>query len=126
MAPTQEVMVVPSVNHAAVLPRCRAIVHHGGAGTTAASVRSGVPTLVLRVGADQPVWATQIRRLGVATSRRFAATTRETIRHDLRTVLEPGCAARAREVAKRMTPPSRSLTTTVALLEGLAGKHARR
>jgi len=123
-APTQDVMIVPSVNHAAVLPRCRAIVHHGGAGTTAASMRSGVPTLVLWIGADQPVWATQVKRLGVGTSRRLATTTRDTLRHDLRTVLESGCAARAREVADQMTPPSRSLTTTVALLEGLAGTRA--
>lgn len=123
-APTQDVMIVPSVNHAAVLPRCRAIVHHGGAGTTAASMRSGVPTLVLWIGADQPVWATQVKRLGVGTSRRLAATTRDTLRHDLRIVLESGCAARAREVADQMTPPGRSLTTTVALLEGLAGTRA--
>ncbi|WP_210248338.1 glycosyltransferase [Bradyrhizobium sp. UNPF46] len=123
-APTRDVMIVPSVNHATVLPRCRAIVHHGGSGTTAASVRSGVPTLVLWIGADQPVWATQIKRLGVGTSRRFTATTAETLRHDLRTVLAPGCATRAREVANQMTPPSRSLTATVALLEELAAMRA--
>lgn len=124
-AATLDVMIVPSVNHAAVLPRCHAAVHHGGAGTTAASVRSGVPTLVLWIGADQPVWATQIRRLGVGTSRRFSATTRATLRHDLRTVLEPGCAARARQVASLMTPPGQSLTTTVALLEELAALRHR-
>ena len=115
---------MPSVNHAEFLPRCRAIVHHGGAGTTAAGVRSGVPTLVLWVGADQPVWATQIKRLGVGTSRRFSAMTRDTLRDDLRTVLGSRCAARAREVGKQMTPPSQSLATTVALLEGLAAEHA--
>lgn len=123
-APTKDAMMVPSVNHAEFLPRCRAIVHHGGAGTTAASVRSGVPTLVLWVGADQPVWATQIKRLGVGTSRRFSAMTRETLHDDLRTVLGSRCAARAREVGNQMTPPSQSLTTTVALLEGLAAKRA--
>nr|WP_298242744.1 glycosyltransferase [uncultured Bradyrhizobium sp.] len=123
-APTRDVMIVPSVNHAAVLSRCRAIVHHGGSGTTAASVRSGVPTVVLWIGADQPIWGTQIKRLGLGTSRRFSATTAETLRDDLRTVLAPGCAARAREVSNQMTPPSRSLTTTVALLEGLAAKGA--
>ncbi|WP_199866337.1 glycosyltransferase [Bradyrhizobium sp.] len=123
-APTKDAMIVPSVNHAEFLPRCRAIVHHGGAGTTAASVRSGVPTLVLWVGADQPVWATQIKRLGVGTSRRFSAMTRETLHDDLRTVLGSRCAARAREVGNQMTPPTQSLTTTVALLEGLAAKRA--
>lgn len=126
IGPTQEVMIVPSVNHAEFLPRCRAAVHHGGAGTTAASVRSGVPTLVLWVGADQPVWATQIKRLGVGTSRRLSAMTRETLRDDLRTVLGAGYAARAHQVGNQMTPPSQSLTTTLALLERLAAKHASR
>ena len=125
-APGRDVMIVPSVNHATILPRCRAIVHHGGSGTTAASVRSGVPTLVLWIGADQPIWGTQIKRLGVGTSRRFAATTAETLRHDLRTVLAPGCVTRARGVSNQMTPPGRSLTTTVALLEGLAATGAQR
>ena len=119
-APTRDVMIVPSVNHAAVLPRCRAIVHHGGSGTTAASVRSGVPTLVLWIGADQPVWAKQIKRLAVGTSRRFSGTTQATLRYDLQTILGPRCVARAREVGRQMTPPSRSLTITVALLEELA------
>ena len=121
-APIRDVMIVPAVNHAAVMPRCRAIVHHGGSGTTAASVRSGVPTLVLWIGADQPVWAAQIKRLGVGTSRRFSAMTRETLRDDLRTVLRPECAARAREVGHQMTPPGRSLAVTVGLLEGLAAR----
>lgn len=124
MVPTEDVMVVPSLNHAEFLPRCRAIVHHGGAGTTAASVRSGVPTLVLWIGADQPVWAAQIKRLGVGTSRRFSAMTRETLRDDLRTVLRPECADRAREVGHQMTSPSRSLAVTVDLLEALAAGQA--
>lgn len=121
--PTAEhVMVVRSANHSAVFPRCRAIVHHGGAGTTAASVRSGVPTLVLWVGADQPVWAGRIKRLGVGTSRRFSSTTRDTLRQDLRTVLSTQCAARARAIAAQMTSPAQSLDTTAGLLENAAAR----
>ena len=55
-----DVMIAPAVNHAEIFPRCRAIVHHGGAGTTAASVRSGLPTLLIWVGADKPIWAARI------------------------------------------------------------------
>ncbi|MDP9166715.1 MAG: glycosyltransferase, partial [Actinomycetota bacterium] len=51
------VKLVGAVNHSRVFPACRAVVHHGGAGTTAAGVRAGVPTVVLWVSADQPVWA---------------------------------------------------------------------
>ena len=41
------VKVVGAVNYAATFPACRAVVHHGGAGTTAAGLRAGVPTLIL-------------------------------------------------------------------------------
>ena len=114
---TPDMMMVPSVNHAAVFPNCRAIVHHGGAGTTSASLRSGVPTLVLWVGADQPVWAEAVKRVGAGTAHRFSTTTPETLRADLRTVLGPTCTARAKEVAAAMIPPARSLADTVDLLE---------
>ncbi|HQC76307.1 MAG TPA: glycosyltransferase [Mycobacterium sp.] len=114
---TPDMMIVPSVNHAAVFPNCRAIVHHGGAGTTSASLRSGVPTLVLWVGADQPVWAEAVKRVGAGTAHRFSTTTPETLRADLRTVLGPTCTARAKEVAAAMIPPARSLADTVDLLE---------
>lgn len=119
--PTAEhVMVVRSANHAQLFPRCRAIVHHGGSGTTAASVRAGVPTLVLWVGADQPVWAARIKRLGVGTARRLSATTRESLLEDLRVVLSAQCAVRAKEVAAQMKTPAHSLKTTAGLLEAAA------
>ena len=44
------VKVVRTVNYAAIFPACRAVVHHGGAGTTAAGLRAGVPTLILSRG----------------------------------------------------------------------------
>ncbi len=125
-ANADHVTIVGSVNHAAVFPRCRAIVHHGGAGTTAASVRSGVPTLVLWVGADQPVWGRQIARLGVGAQRRYSKTTAATLRDDLRTVLSQECLRRAREVAVTMTTPQRSVATAADLLERAAAARPAR
>ncbi len=123
---TNDVMLAPSFNHAEIFPLCRAIVHHGGAGTTAASLRSGVPTLVLWVSADQPIWARQVKRLGVGSARRLSATNPKTLHADLRAVLRPGCATRAREVADQMTPPGQSLAATADLLESLAASQASR
>ena len=40
--------------------------HHGGAGTTGAALRAGVPTVVVPFGADQPFWASRAAALGVA------------------------------------------------------------
>jgi UDP:flavonoid glycosyltransferase YjiC (YdhE family) len=54
------------VPHHAVFPRCSAIVHHGGAGTTHSSLRSGRPSVVVAHIADQTFWGGELRRLGVA------------------------------------------------------------
>jgi UDP:flavonoid glycosyltransferase YjiC (YdhE family) len=111
------VKVVGAVNHAAIFPTCRAVVHHGGAGTTAASLRAGVPTLVLSMLGDQPIWGAQIKRLKVGTSRRFSTTTQETLVADLRKILAPEYAVRAREIATEMTKPAESVADTADLLE---------
>jgi UDP:flavonoid glycosyltransferase YjiC (YdhE family) len=57
-----------------VYPRCAAVIHHGGAGTVAQSLRAGVPTLVAPWGADQLFHGALIERLGVGrtlTRRRY-------------------------------------------------------
>ncbi len=114
------VKVVGAVNHAAIFPACRAVVHHGGAGTTAAGLRAGVPMLILWIGAEQPIWAAQVKRLKVGSVRRFSATTRESLVADLRSVLAPRYVTRAREIATRMTKPADSVTTAANLVEETA------
>jgi len=117
----EHVKLVRSVNYAAVFPRCRAVVHHGGAGTTAAGLRAGVPTLVLWMADVQVIWGAAVRRLGVGAARRFAATTEETLVRDLRTVLAPRCREAARRLAGRMTPPDESVRAAANHLEAAAG-----
>lgn len=114
---TADVHVVRSVNHAAVFPRCRAVVHHGGAGSTAAGLRAGVPTFVLWIGAEQPLWARQVRELGVGTSQRFCEASVESIATGLATVLDPRHLDRAREVAAAMTSPAAAVAAAADLLE---------
>ena len=116
----EHVKVVRTMSYAAIFPICRAVVHHGGAGTTAASMRSGAPTLILWTGADQWIWGDRVTRLGVGTSRRFAATTEETLLADLRTILAPQCSVRARALAPRMTKPEESVKSTADLVENFA------
>lgn len=50
--------------HAWLFPRCAAVVHHGGAGTTAAGLRAGVPNVVVPFAADQPFWGRRVAALG--------------------------------------------------------------
>jgi UDP:flavonoid glycosyltransferase YjiC (YdhE family) len=119
---SDRVKVVGTMNYATVFPACRAVVHHGGAGTTAASLRAGVPTLILWMADVQVVWGAAVKRLKVGTARRFSTTTEKSLVADLRTILAPEYAVRAREVAARMTRPADSVARAADLLEN----HARR
>ena len=118
------VKVVGPVNYAEVFGACKAVVHHGGSGTTAASLRAGIPTLILWSSADQPYWGNQVKRLKVGTSRRNSATTAKTLTADLRRILKPEYADRARWVADRMTRPTDSVITTADLYETTASRPA--
>ena len=115
-----QVKVVDTVGLAAVFPACRAVVHHGGAGTTAASLRAGIPTLILGLWVEYPIWAAAVTRLGVGSGRQFSETTQEALVADLRSIVTPQCVTRAREVATWMTKPAESLATAADLLEDAA------
>jgi UDP:flavonoid glycosyltransferase YjiC (YdhE family) len=114
------VKVVGAVNHSAILPVCRAVVHHGGAGTAAAGLRAGIPSLILGQWLDQPLWAAGIEHLKVGFGRRFTETTEESLVADLRLILAPHYTTRAREVATQMTKPAESLASAADLLEDTA------
>ncbi len=117
---SEHVKVVGVMNYAATLPACRAFVHHGGAGTTNAGLRAGLPTLILWTLPDQALWGARVKRLGVGTGRRFSATTQKTLVEDLRTILAPDYGARARQLAARMTKPADSVAITADLVENFA------
>ncbi len=117
---SEHVKVVAAVNYAAIFPACRAVVHHGGAGSLAAGLRAGVPTLVLWTLVDQPLWGAAVKRLKVGTSRRFSTTTEKLLVADLRTILAPQYVARAREISTRMTKPAESVAAAADLVENFA------
>ncbi len=84
------VLYLDSAPHAWLFPRCRLVVHHGGAGTTAAGLRAGVPSVIIPFAADQPFWAKRVAALGVGpeplplqklTSTAFTAALEEAL-HD--------------------------------------------
>jgi UDP:flavonoid glycosyltransferase YjiC (YdhE family) len=57
---------VDDVPHQWLFPRMAALVHHGGAGTTAAALRSGVPSVVVPFGGDQHHWGRTLVKMGVS------------------------------------------------------------
>ncbi len=111
------VKLVGQVNYTTTLPTCRAAVHHGGAGTTAASLRAGLPTLILWDVADQFIWATQVKRLKVGSAKRLSNITRKSLVRRLHKILAPDCVTRARQIAPRMTKPAVGVATAADLLE---------
>jgi sterol 3beta-glucosyltransferase len=54
-----------SIPHSWLFARAAAVVHHGGAGTTAAGLRAGVPSIITPYTADQFFWANRITELRV-------------------------------------------------------------
>jgi len=116
----EHVKVVSVVNFAAIFPACRAVVHHGGGGTTATGLRAGVPTLALWTLPDQPLWGAAVKRLKVGGARRFSTTTEKSLVADLRTILAPQYATRSREIATRMTKSTESVAAAADLVENLA------
>ena len=120
VSPSEHVKVVGVMNYAAALPDCRAFVHHGGAGTTNAGLRAGLPTLILWTLPDQAAWGARVKSLKVGAGRRFSATTERSLVADLRTVLDPGCLTRARKLAARMTKSAESVSTAADLVEDFA------
>ncbi|WP_324789501.1 glycosyltransferase [Streptomyces sp. H51] len=59
-----DMLVVDDIPHDWLFPRMAAVVHHGGAGTTASGLRAGVPSLLCPFFGDQTYWATRVHRLG--------------------------------------------------------------
>ncbi|WP_165969238.1 glycosyltransferase [Actinomadura sp. KC06] len=60
----EHVHAARDVPHSWLFPRMAAVVHHGGAGTTAAGLRAGVPTVVCPFFGDQPYWGERVASLG--------------------------------------------------------------
>ena len=61
---TDDIFVLNAAPHDWLFPRCRMVIHHGGAGTTAAGLYAGVPNIVVPFIADQPFWGRRVALLG--------------------------------------------------------------
>jgi UDP:flavonoid glycosyltransferase YjiC (YdhE family) len=80
------------------------VVHHGGAGTTAAALRAGTPAVIVPHTLDQPIWAEFVRALGCAkTVIPFAALDAEKLGRAIsETVAEPRYLESARRLGERI------------------------
>lgn len=63
---TNDLLFVKRTPHVRVFPRCAAVVHHAGAGTTHTTLTAGVPSIPVPHVSDQFAWSDELHRLGVA------------------------------------------------------------
>lgn len=117
------VIHVPYAPFSDLLPRCAAVVHHGGVGTSAQGLRAGIPQLIMPMAHDQPDNAARLERLGLALTlspRRFTA---KNVARALGALLgDASYVTCARDVARRFVGAD-PLARTVDLVERL---HASR
>jgi sterol 3beta-glucosyltransferase len=116
------VFLVNSVPHAWLFPRMAAIVHHGGAGTTAASLRAGVPTIVVPFFGDQPFWGQRVADLGVGPTPipRKQLTAEKLAQAIDRTVTDPLMRQRATELGAKIQA-EKGIASVVAIVNRIAG-----
>jgi sterol 3beta-glucosyltransferase len=124
MPSSADAFVAGEIPHETVFPRMAVVVHHGGAGTTAAAARAGVPQVVCPIVADQPFWGRLMRQLGVApepvaltrlTAPALAAAIREAIS-------DPAMTDAARRLGDRVRSEN-GVATAVKVLEQVAAGH---
>eukprot|EP00529_Nitzschia_sp_RCC80_P017449 CAMPEP_0113453550 /NCGR_PEP_ID=MMETSP0014_2-20120614/7412_1 /TAXON_ID=2857 /ORGANISM="Nitzschia sp." /LENGTH=834 /DNA_ID=CAMNT_0000344941 /DNA_START=35 /DNA_END=2539 /DNA_ORIENTATION=- /assembly_acc=CAM_ASM_000159 len=89
--------------HDWLLPQCCAVVHHGGAGTTAAGLRHGLPTLVCPFFGDQHMWAEMVNRAGVGPKPCVSWKLTDTILAEkFKELTDPETKRKAEELAEKM------------------------
>jgi UDP:flavonoid glycosyltransferase YjiC (YdhE family) len=99
-----DVIVIGEAPHDWLFPKMAVVVHHAGAGTTAAGLRAGVPTVSVPMITDQPFWASRITALGAGPK---AVPYKKLSAEELAAAIEDGVSRdsyrdRAQEIAKQL------------------------
>jgi len=100
----QQILYVSATPHHAVFPRCAAVVHHGGAGTTQSTTLAGRPSVVVANIAEQEHWGQELQRLGIAGKplRRRSVKAGSLAKRIAAVLRAPEMTARAQRVAQAM------------------------
>ncbi len=85
------IFMIDAIPHSWLFPRVSAVIHHGGASTTAAGLNAGVPSVIIPFFGDQPFWGQRVADLGVGskpiprkklTAERLANAIREVVTNE--------------------------------------------
>lgn len=103
----ESVHLLDAAPHDWLFPRCAAVVHHGGSGTTHEGLRWGRPSFVCPVFGDQPFWGRRVAMLGAGPPPiAQKKLTSEALCHAIRAMQDPAMIAKAEEtgIAMRAEP----------------------
>lgn len=123
----KSVLPVGFVSHPWLFPRVSMAIHHGGAGTTAAVLQAGVPSIIIPFFADQFFWGRRVRDLGVGAGPiPRKVLTEDFLEAAIRAVLDNGdMTARARNIAKAIEAED-GIAAAVAVVKDYLGSTAPR
>ncbi|WP_159942936.1 glycosyltransferase [Nocardiopsis sp. FR6] len=120
------VLSIDRAPHERLFPRCSAVVHHGGAGTTGAALAAGRPQVVCPFWGDQPFWAARVHAAGAAPAPlRGQRLTEDALTRALVLAREPATAERAGVLGERVRAED-GVGTAVRLLEEVAASRRDR
>lgn len=101
------ILVIGSVPHDWLFREVSCVIHHGGAGTTAAGLALGCPTIIIPFFGDQQFWGGIVAMAGAGpTPVPHKQLTVEKLTDAIRTALEPSIKERAQEIAAKMQKES--------------------
>jgi sterol 3beta-glucosyltransferase len=118
-----DVFLLEECPHSWLFPRVQAAIHHGGAGTTATTLRCGIPSTVVAFFADQPAWGRMLEQLGVSpATHRLSSLSAESLAASIRALAgEPRFRQRARELQQLLAREDGVTSTAGAIEARLAG-----
>jgi UDP:flavonoid glycosyltransferase YjiC (YdhE family) len=114
----ESVLTIESVPHEWLFSRVAAVVHHGGAGTTAAGLRAGVPTIIVPFITDQPFWGKRVYDLGVGPQPipRRRLTVERLADAITEAVTNPGIRQRAADLGRKIRAED-GIATAIKVIE---------
>ncbi len=98
---TDDLFYIDAVPHDWLFPHCKSVIHHGGVGTTAASLRAGIPTITVPHAIDQSFWGKRVAAIGAGPAPiDLAHLSVETLAAAFAQANNPALRARAHELGR--------------------------
>ncbi|KAH7391173.1 hypothetical protein DE146DRAFT_663682 [Phaeosphaeria sp. MPI-PUGE-AT-0046c] len=120
------VFMLGNCPHDWLFKRVSAVVHHGGAGTTAAGIAAGRPTVVVPFFGDQPFWGAMVARAGAGPDPcPYKDLTAEKLAESITKALEPQTLERAHELCDKIKQENGSQTGAQAFHQMLDYENLR-